>query len=510
MAWIGAVAGAIGSYYSAQAANQPRTTSGEVNMNTERTPGLGSDIYRAAAQRRAYELMGGGYTAGQSADSNRFGRAVAPSPNGILTGYQGTGAPGGAPGTGGGGGGRRGGGGGAGGGGPISSGTQAAINALGSRATAGSPYYKPAQDATTGILTGNDPNAYRAETFDRLSTLSDPDLERFKQMLFAGETPGSGGAGGYGSFAGGGGGGQPAQMPVGAAAYIKEILGGKYLDQGNPYTQQLVDNTNADISKAYTNTVVPGVNNTFTGAGRYGSGAYAKAQADASGQFTKELGAADSTLRANDWNSRMQDVMQALGYGTSLDQNAADNATSRANAASAAGASAYGSSQQASVAKMQTLLQAIGQGEDLSKFGLSGMAGLSSDYSKDYISALGLTPELSGMDIRDLSAWSGAGLNADQIRQADAASRRSTGVQRADLNFRQQQYYHDLPMGDLARYMDIINAASGGYGNEHQYGTNQSSGPGAGVSPWGQALAGGIGGYYAARNYNSGTGTGGG
>ena len=65
-----------------------------------------------------------------------------------------------------------------------------------------------------------------------------------------------------------------------AAQYYGDTMGGKYLDQQNPYLDDIVANSNADITEAVNQQFMP----------RFGSGYHAKALA-------KQLGANEAALR---------------------------------------------------------------------------------------------------------------------------------------------------------------------------------------------------------------------
>jgi len=67
-----------------------------------------------------------------------------------------------------------------------------------------------------------------------------------------------------------------AGSPVMASAQseLQKTLGGDYLQQGNPYLQNAIDKATRPVVDRYQDVVMPGLDSTFSSAGRYGSGAH--------------------------------------------------------------------------------------------------------------------------------------------------------------------------------------------------------------------------------------------
>lgn len=70
-----------------------------------------------------------------------------------------------------------------------------------------------------------------------------------------------------------------------AAGYYGDVLGGKYLDEGNPYIDRIVADSNNDITEQVNQQFMP----------RFGSGYHAKALA-------RELGANEARLRGGEYD----------------------------------------------------------------------------------------------------------------------------------------------------------------------------------------------------------------
>jgi len=351
-------------------------------------------------------------------------------------------------------------------------------------------------------------------------------LQRFKDLLFSGSMPGTAGGsnGGFNSFGMGANAGPSSGNsgdgvgPVGAAAYIKQILDGKYLNEGNPYRKKLVDQTSGDISRNFQREVIPGINDEFIGAGMFGSRPYSDALGKSTEGYTRELANNATAINEQDYNARMEDLMGALGLGTNMDISAADRAAQSASSANATAAGLAGQragiDSQERLARLGALQDAIGMGIGQRNSNLSGMGSLSGQFGQEQLAALGLVPDLTGMDIRDYSAAGGLSLGADQNRLTRMRDAASASNARGGLQLQRDQFNAMLPWQQLGAYSDVINAMSGAYGSQSQAGQNGSSQAAPFISPWGAAISGGIGGYQLYNQYQqgrslSGGGTGG-
>lgn len=93
-----------------------------------------------------------------------------------------------------------------------------------------------------------------------------------------------------------------------AKAYNTDVLGGKFLGQGNPYTQGIIDTTNDSITDR--------INSIFGAAGRTGSGRNV-------GVLSKSLADSENGLRYTDYNNERGRMDAAVGGATAL--NGAEN-----------------------------------------------------------------------------------------------------------------------------------------------------------------------------------------
>lgn len=544
-----AVVGAYSANRSASAARRASQGAGQVDITRTTDPGLGSgqirqDIYNRAGQTALNQGPGfDAWNAGRGGLSGAAAQAPAPGggqrakpPAGMRYNARGQLKPirnqgGGGNGAGGGGGAQT----------PafngVSQQTNTVRDAMIGQAQQGNPLYGTAQDFVGDTLEGNDRNAYRSETFDALRDVDDPDLARLKQYLFSQlEDPNAGGFGGGGGgnrtyyvnsnyAAGPGGGTGGGEGPVGAAGYIKKMLDEGYGD--NPFLDQSIQDALDDSQRAFNRDVIPGLNSEYAGSGRFGGGMYAQALARSGEEQIRGLAKESNTRRAGDYNDWQARRMQALGYGTEMDMNAADNATALASRGGGGGGGG-GSDQQTLALQRQGMLLnalggAVGEGVGLKQFGLGGMGDLAKSFSGDQQFALGSVPDVTGLSLRDWGAAGGLSLGADQNQgQYDlglrdvAARNRATGVNasiaRQQMNLANRQFDFDVfrdergyPLQSLGGAADIVNAMTGGYGQTREYGSDRRA-----QSPYlgdtaGQTISGGLGaglmGYQLASAY---------
>lgn len=91
-----------------------------------------------------------------------------------------------------------------------------------------------------------------------------------------------------------------------ATGYATDVLGGKYLDEGNPYMQGMIDQTAGDVTDR--------VNSMFSKAGASMGSPHAQV-------LTKELANAENSLRYGNYGMERQMQGQAAGMMPSLNQS---------------------------------------------------------------------------------------------------------------------------------------------------------------------------------------------
>ena len=108
----------------------------------------------------------------------------------------------------------------------------------------------------------------------------------------------------------------------GARSYMGDVLGGKYLTEGNPYLQGMIDQTNDSVTDR--------INALFSQAGQTGSSRQI-------GELGKQLAEAENRLRYQSYGDEMDRMGQAAQLGLGLNQATnANAATEGALAATAA------------------------------------------------------------------------------------------------------------------------------------------------------------------------------
>lgn len=374
-----------------------------------------------------------------------------------------------------------------------------------------------AQNYGAQTLNGVDQNGYRSSAADMLTNLNDPDLQRYKDMLFNSDTglPG-GGSGGAGGSAGGGYGLTPTNFtgyyasnghggtvmpdtgsgggPTNSAQYIRDILAGKDVPGADAMRARIKNSAD----EAY-NQQVQQRRLEAAGSGMYGGTGQLADEAYAQGKYG--AGLADAYAQ-QDYNL----YGQALGLGANEDMNALDNATSRSNAALAASTSSGNNAASIAAANQQARLgalgNAVGMGVQQGQFRSSGMGTLADGFSADQRAAAGDAGTTAGLGQAGYLAAGGLSLGGDQARNTYIgnanqlrAAQIAGGNARAALQFQEYTYNREAPLADTARYADILNAAYGNYGSQTTQGFDGRSQTPSYVNPTSQAIAGGVAGY---------------
>lgn len=96
-------------------------------------------------------------------------------------------------------------------------------------------------------------------------------------------------------------------------------LGGQYLDPAtNPWLSKTYDAAASDMTRNYSNAVVPGINGTFSQAGRYGSGAHQQAIGDAGRTLSSQLGNMGTQLYGQNYAQERGNQMNVMGMSPQL------------------------------------------------------------------------------------------------------------------------------------------------------------------------------------------------
>lgn len=131
-----------------------------------------------------------------------------------------------------------------------------------------------------------------------------------------------------------------------AVNQTRNTLNGNFLGQGayrnemagvdNPYLNQVINNTNSDITRAFTNSTMPQADASMARAGAFGGSAWQQQNAENNRQMAAELAKNTANMRMNDyqnqqtfaenlanrqsqaWGQERGNMMQAVGQGQQL------------------------------------------------------------------------------------------------------------------------------------------------------------------------------------------------
>ena len=92
---------------------------------------------------------------------------------------------------------------------------------------------------------------------------------------------------------------------------LARLLNGNYLN-ANPYLQGAIDAASQGATRNYLSAVVPGIDSSFSLAGRYGSGAHVAAQDNAQRALAGELGGIAGNLAYQNYGAERANMMNAL------------------------------------------------------------------------------------------------------------------------------------------------------------------------------------------------------
>jgi hypothetical protein len=111
-----------------------------------------------------------------------------------------------------------------------------------------------------------------------------------------------------------------AGSPVTRAAQgqLTDTLSGSYLDAGNPHFQGAVNAAIRPMVDNYTKTIMPGIDSTFAGAGRYGSGAHAGAAGDAANNLQTQIGDISSSMAYQNYGDERQNQIRGMLFAPEM------------------------------------------------------------------------------------------------------------------------------------------------------------------------------------------------
>lgn len=107
-----------------------------------------------------------------------------------------------------------------------------------------------------------------------------------------------------------------------AGGEVGKILSGAYLDPNtNPGFQGALSAAVRPITDAFSGEIMPGIDSSFSAAGRYGSGAQREAYNDANTALARSIGDVSSNMAFNNYGAERGNMMTALGLAPGLAAN---------------------------------------------------------------------------------------------------------------------------------------------------------------------------------------------
>ena len=98
-----------------------------------------------------------------------------------------------------------------------------------------------------------------------------------------------------------------------------DTLSGKYLDpSSNPYLSKTYDAAAGDLTRNFSNAVVPGINSSFSQNGRYSSNAHKEAFGDAGRTLGSNLSNLGTQIYGQNYGQERQNQLQVLGQSPQL------------------------------------------------------------------------------------------------------------------------------------------------------------------------------------------------
>lgn len=105
-----------------------------------------------------------------------------------------------------------------------------------------------------------------------------------------------------------------------AQGEIGKTLGGDYLSGGNPAYAGMVERSISPLRQEYQQTIAPGIDGAFAGAGRYGSNSFQNARTGAADSYMRQVGDISSGLAYANYGDERGRMQTAAGLAPSLAQ----------------------------------------------------------------------------------------------------------------------------------------------------------------------------------------------
>ena len=105
-----------------------------------------------------------------------------------------------------------------------------------------------------------------------------------------------------------------------AQSELQKTLGGDYLSQGNPYLQNAIDKATRPVVERYNDVVMPGLDSTFSSAGRYGSGAHQSAANQGYQDMMTQIGDISGQMAYQNYGDERTNQLRAQMFAPQMAQ----------------------------------------------------------------------------------------------------------------------------------------------------------------------------------------------
>ena len=101
---------------------------------------------------------------------------------------------------------------------------------------------------------------------------------------------------------------------------LTKTMGGDYLDAGNPYFSKAVDAATRPLRDQYSEQIAPGIDSTFSSAGRYGSDAHATAAQRGGEGLMRAMGDVSSGMAEQNYRGERDNQIRGMLFAPELAQ----------------------------------------------------------------------------------------------------------------------------------------------------------------------------------------------
>lgn len=272
------------------------------------------------------------------------------------------------------------------------------------------------------------------------------------------------------------------------ATQLKQLMDSRANDVD---LQALIDAQNADINRGRQSSLWE-LDAASQGAGRLGGDTWAALRNQANRAAVDQMGTFAARTRLGELEGRRSLYQNLLGQVNTRDLAAMQDLTQREGIAAGERAAGAGAGAGAAAAERGQNLQALGMLLQNQQNNLGELSGLGGRLSQDQLTAIGLAPDLAGVNLSGLGAANQAAGVQSGLRQAQMQA----GVARAGLNQQAQMFNAGQQQSQLDHYLRTVLGIGGMGGTSHTAGTNAI--PGAGINTTNAALMGALGAGLAA------------